>query len=77
MMKIGSRLRELRNRKGLTQAALGNLVGVGQSTIGNIEAGFSNPSWELALALSKALDVTLNDLATSPESTSEVEPCLA
>lgn len=77
VIKVGARLRELRNRKGLTQAALGNLVGVGQSTIGNIESGFSNPSWELALALAKTLDVTLDDLAASQESTPEVEPCLA
>lgn len=39
METTGSRLRRLRKAKGLTQAQLASKVGLGQSAIGNIEAG--------------------------------------
>lgn len=46
----------------LSQADLGNIVGVTRQTIGLIEAGGYNPSLNLCIAICKALGKTLDDL---------------
>lgn len=43
MDTLSSRLAHARELRGLTQTQLAKLVGVSQSTIGNIEAGFFVP----------------------------------
>ncbi len=46
----------------LTQAELAEKAGVTRQTIGLIENGGYNPTLHLCIAISKALDKTLNDL---------------
>ena len=46
----------------MSQEDLANAVGVTRQTIGLIEAGKYNPTLKLCLAISKALNKTLNDL---------------
>lgn len=46
----------------MSQTELARQAGVTRQTIGLIEAGEFNPSIKLCIAISKALQVTLNDL---------------
>jgi putative transcriptional regulator len=53
--RLGNRLYALRAERGLTQAALAELVGVSRKTINTVENGVFVPSTLLALKLAKAL----------------------
>jgi putative transcriptional regulator len=53
--RLGNRLHELRGERGLTQAALAELVGVSRKTINTVENGVFVPSALLALKLARAL----------------------
>ena len=54
--QLGNRLNALRTERGLTQAALADLVGVSRKTINTVENGVFVPSTTLALKLARALD---------------------
>ena len=56
------KLKLARIEKGLSQQDLGDLIDVTRQTIGLIEKGKYNPSLNLCIGISKALDKTLNDL---------------
>jgi putative transcriptional regulator len=51
-----------RAKKDLTQEQLAHMVGVTRKTINTVEKGKYIPSTYLALKLSKALDVTVEEL---------------
>ena len=55
-------LKEARQERGLSQAALAELVGVSRNTISSIETGQFNPTAKLALILCIALDKRFEDL---------------
>jgi transcriptional regulator with XRE-family HTH domain len=57
-----SRLAEVRERRGLTQAELAGAIGVEPAQISNIERGYRSPSIETAVALAEHLDVSLDFL---------------
>lgn len=62
-MTLGSRVKELRKGKDLTQTELGKLVGVSYQNIQNVEGGsVNNPRYllELAKALNTTTDYLLN-----------------
>lgn len=61
-MGIGKRLKEARERAGLTQEELGRLVGVSGSAITNYEKETSHPREKIMYALFDALDVEPNYL---------------
>jgi putative transcriptional regulator len=52
---LSNRLHDLRTGRGLTQAALAELVGVSRKTINTVENGVFVPSTLLALRLARAL----------------------
>ncbi|NLJ78977.1 MAG: helix-turn-helix transcriptional regulator [Tissierellia bacterium] len=56
------RMIEMRKQRQLSQEQLGQIVGATRQTIGLIESGDYNPTLRLCIAISKALDCTLNDL---------------
>ena len=56
------KLKLARVEKELSQAELAEKVGVTRQTIGLIEAGGYNPTLNLCIAISKALDKTLDQL---------------
>ena len=60
---LGPRIRELRLRKGWSQEALAERVGVRQKQISSYERGVNVPSGEILIALAKAFDVSLDYLA--------------
>ena len=59
---LKNRLREARSEKGLSQAALAELVGVSRNTISSLETGQFSPSAKLALILCIALDKKFEEL---------------
>ena len=60
--RVNNRLKELRNRAGITQAELADRVGVARVSIVAIENGRFLPTIETALLISKALDVPIEDV---------------
>lgn len=59
---LHNRVKELRARYNLNQSELGKLVGVTRQTIGMIEKGDYAPSVALALRISKAFQVPLEEV---------------
>ena len=59
---LKNRLKDARSEKGLSQAALAELVGVSRNTISSIETGQFNPTAKLALVLCIALDKKFEEL---------------
>lgn len=59
---LRNRLHELRTERGLTQAALAELVGVSRKTINTVENGVFVPSTVLALRLARALGRPVEDV---------------
>lgn len=56
------RLREIRERRGLTQMELSQLAGVSQSIISNIENECVSPTVRVLQKLARALDVSVIEL---------------
>jgi putative transcriptional regulator len=57
-----TRIREYRNRQGLTQDDLAKAAGVRRETIVFLEQGKYNPSLKLAHDVARALHTTIDDL---------------
>ena len=60
--RLSNRLHALRAERGLTQAALAELVGVSRKTINTVENGVFVPSTVLALRLARALGRPVEEL---------------
>ena len=63
---IGENIQLLRKKRSLTQEALAEQVGVSRQTVAKWEAGESAPDLEAAARLSRAFDVSLDDLIAMP-----------
>ena len=61
-MDFGSRLKMLRTNAGLTQAQLGNLVGVTKSVISYYELQERSPSPDVLIKLSQIFHVSTDEL---------------
>ncbi|MFD0357675.1 helix-turn-helix domain-containing protein [Streptomyces sp. NPDC127110] len=64
--EVGPRLRRLRDRHGLTLAALSEQTGISKSTLSRLESGQRRPSLELLLPLARAYRVALDELVGAP-----------
>ena len=60
--RLGNRLKDLRAKRGLTQAELAVLAGVSRKTINTVENDVFVPSTMLALVLAEALGTRVEDL---------------
>lgn len=60
--QLHNHLKDLRAARGLTQAELAQMAGVSRKTINTVENGVFVPSTVLALALARALKVTVEDI---------------
>ena len=58
-------LRQFREKKGLSQAELGNRVGLKQTTISQYESGSRTPTLAMAKKLSDVLEISLDDFFCS------------
>lgn len=64
--RLDNRLLAIRTERGLTQAALAELVGVSRKTINTVENGVFIPSTVLALKLARALGEPVETLFSLP-----------
>ena len=65
--RLSNRLHELRADRGLTQAALAEMVGVSRKTINTVENGIFVPSTVLALKLASALGCNVESIYALPD----------
>lgn len=72
--EFGQRLVRLRKAKGLTQAQLGDLVGVSNRVIAYYEKETKYPPSRLIIPLAKALGVTSDELLGMKEVTMDLDP---
>jgi transcriptional regulator with XRE-family HTH domain len=63
---VGPRLRSLRRQRGATLAELSEQTGISVSTLSRLESGGRKPTLELLLALARAYQVPLDELAGAP-----------
>ena len=62
LVKLGARVRELRDIKDLSQTELAHSIGKDQQSIQRLEAGKINPSYIYLLDIARGLDVSLSEL---------------
>jgi DNA-binding XRE family transcriptional regulator len=61
-LTVGKKIRELREKLGVTRSALSRAARTSIAGLSRIEDGDSAPGWHIARRIAKALGVTLNDL---------------
>lgn len=64
---LGTAIRELRNKKGLTQEAAAQSAGITVAHLSGIERGHANPSWAAVMAIAEALDSSIVEIARRVE----------
>ena len=62
MSLIASNLKHLRNTRKISQQELADMMGIGRTTIANIESNLANPGHKTLLEIVKIFDVTVDDL---------------
>lgn len=62
LKKLGNRIRELRERRGLSQEGLADVAHIGRSYMSGIERGVRNCSTLHLFRIAKALQVPVKDL---------------
>jgi transcriptional regulator with XRE-family HTH domain len=60
---LGKAIRQLRNKRGITQEALAQEAGVTVGHLSMIERGHSNPTWATVKAIAAALDAPMDEVA--------------
>jgi transcriptional regulator with XRE-family HTH domain len=58
----GARVAQARHKAGLSQQALAERIGTARSTIARVEIGFTTPTLDLALAISRELGESVEAL---------------
>ena len=59
---MDSSLRQLREDRGLSQAALGNELGVSRQTVNSIETGKYDPSLPLAFTIARFFGLSIEEI---------------
>ena len=59
---FGRKLRAIRQKKGLSQKALADMLFVTRKCVGNWEAGIRKPDLEMLDKISRALNISISDL---------------
>src|SRR5699024_4840496 len=58
---VGSRIKDIRKKRGFTQKELGLKLGVKHNTISSYEKGTNEPEQDILFRMADALDVSIND----------------
>ena len=58
---VGSRIRDIRKKRKLTQKELGEMIGVKHNTISSYEKGTNEPEQNILFKLADSLNVSIND----------------
>lgn len=70
---LGEAVRQLREKRGLTQERLAQDAGLTTGTVSLVERGRSNPSWGTVRAIADGLGVTMGELAKLADKLSSAE----
>lgn len=73
--KIGKRIQETRQRKGMTQSELAQKLGMTPKYISNIECGGKSPTLDTFVAIANALQIDANTLLVDALDTSDEIKC--
>ena len=65
---MGNTIRTFRERKGVTQEALAERLGVDRKAVSKMECGLTNPHYDTLIKYAEALDIPFGLLATTDES---------
>ena len=60
---LGTAIRELRAKTGMTQEAVAQRAGITVAHLSGIERGHANPSWAAVMAIADALDISIVEIA--------------
>lgn len=71
---LPNNLRETRDRKGLSQQRLADIIGVNRATIRRWETGESKITLDMATKIARALGVTTDELMTAPSEDNKKAP---
>src|SRR3954469_17799389 len=66
MADFAAKLKELREKAGLTQEELGTRAGIHKLTVAKYEQGLREPTWAVAMAICDALGVSCETLREPP-----------
>ena len=77
MNKVGKRIQEMRQRKGMTQSELAHTLEMTPKYISNIECGGKNPTLETFVTIANALQIDANTLLVDVLDTSDEIQCSA
>jgi transcriptional regulator with XRE-family HTH domain len=64
---LGKAIRQLREKKSLTQEAVAHDAGITTATLGVIERGLSNPTWATLKGIASALGISIIEIARLAE----------
>ena len=67
LTQLAGAVRRLREQRGMTRSELAAALGLEEARVGALEAGRLDPDYALLLALARALDVRLVELASQIE----------
>jgi len=73
--KLGNRLRELREQKGLTQERFALKIGIDRSYYAGVELGQRNISLKNLEKIAHGLDLSLSELFKGVEENGAEKPC--
>jgi len=62
LLKLGSRVKDIRTSKGLTQTELAHKIGKDHPSINKLENGKVNPSYIFLCEVAEGLDITVWEL---------------
>ena len=62
LIQLGSRVKEIRLNKGMTQTELANKIGKDHPSINKLENGKVNPSYIFLLEVCEGLEIDIKDL---------------
>lgn len=62
--EVGQRIREMRERRGLTTSDVANLVGIDRATVSKLEAANWSPTLDQVLKIAAAIGVRLEIVST-------------
>ena len=65
--ELGAAIRELRDKRKLTQEVVAQRASITVAHLSGIERGHANPSWGAVMAIAEALDISVVELARAVE----------
>jgi XRE family transcriptional regulator, regulator of sulfur utilization len=61
---LGKAIRQLREKRRISQESLAHEAGTTTGTVSSIERGLSNPTWGTVKSIATALDVSMGELGS-------------